>query len=115
MPKSTQQMLLRNGIIAGVVLAVGVLLSISTTETSGSGTWWLLGLAALAWLQGSLLRREIHTSGRLLRLFQAVAYALLGFALVSLLPVSPARLAGDAIVLALIAALFAWPRARRAR
>jgi hypothetical protein len=115
MPKSSQRLLLRNGIVAAVVITVGVLLSISTSETSGAGTWWLLGLAALAWLQSSLLRREIYTSGRLLRLFQAVAYALLGFALISLLPVSPARLVGDLLVLALIAAAFVWPRARRLR
>ncbi len=115
MPKTTQQLLVRNAIVATAVLAIGVLLSISTSDTNGGGTWWLLALAGLAWGQSVLLRREIHTSGRLLRLFQAVAYALLGFALVSLLPISLARLGGDVLVLVLIAAAFVWPRARRAR
>jgi len=115
MSKSSQQLLLRNGIVAAAVIAIGVLLSIGTSEANSDGTWWLLGLAGLAWLQSLLLRREIHTSGRQLRLFQAVAYALLGFALVSLLPVTPGRLLGDVLVLALITAAFVWPRARRAR
>lgn len=101
-------------IIAAIVLAAGLLISLSPVNYAGR-TWWLLLLAVLAWGQGTLLRRDIITSGLPLRLFSTLSWALLGFALVSLLP-GQARLIGDILVLLVaVTSFFVGPRMRRAR
>jgi hypothetical protein len=110
MSNPNQRLLLSYAMVATIALATGVLLSISD-----GGTWWLLVLAVLAWVQSINLRRQIHTSGLLLRLFSAVAWTLLGFALVSLLPPVALRLIGDLVVLLILAATFVGPHMRRAR
>ncbi len=100
----------RYGLIAAAVLSIGLAISLQA-----GGTWWLLLLATMAWVQTLVFRREIMTSGLPLRLFSTVAWALLGFALASLLP-HPIKLAGDALVLLLaLASFLAGPHLRRVR
>lgn len=62
-------------------------------------------MAALSWGQALLLRREILTSGLLSRLFNAVSWALLGFAVATLLP-PPTRIIGDGVVVLIVLATF---------
>lgn len=105
-----RQRMVRYAAIAAVTLATGLIISFRA-----DGTWWLLLLAGLAWLQVLLLRREIVTSGLPLRLFNTVSWALLGFAAVSLLP-DTTHLIGDIVILLLaLASFFVGPRLRRAR
>jgi hypothetical protein len=90
-------------------LLVGLVISFRS-----HGIWWLLLMAVLAWAQGRVLRREISTSGLPLRLFNTISWALLGFAVTSLLP-DPARIIGDVVVLLLAIGAFIHTRLRRAR
>lgn len=100
----------RYAVIATAVLSIGLAISLQA-----GGTWWLLLLAAMAWVQTLVFRREIMTSGLPLRLFSTVAWALLGFALVSLLP-DPGRLIGDVLVLLVaVASFLVGPHLRRVR
>lgn len=95
--------------IAACVLIAGMLISFGR-----HATWWLLALSALAWVQGRNLRREISTSGAPLRIFHIVAWALLGLAVVSLLPM-PARMIGDVAVVLVALALSIGQLTRRTR
>jgi hypothetical protein len=116
MHNSNRRLFIVYTVAASVVLSIGLLLSLGSDAASGArNTWWLLGLAVLSWAQALLLRREISTSGRLLRLFSALSWALLGFALVSLFSSPSVRILGDLVVLLIIAATFVGPRMRRAR
>lgn len=101
--------LARYAALATLVIAAGLIISLQP-----GGTWWLLLMAALAWVQVWLLRREILTSGLVRRLFNAVSWALLGFAGASLLPGS-ARIIGDLVVLLIVLASFVGMGMRRAR
>lgn len=110
MYENTRKRLLRYTVVAVVAIIAGLIISFRS-----GGTWWLLVMAALAWIQALLLRREIVTSGLPLRLFNTVAWSLLGFALASLLP-DPARIIGDVVVLLIAIATFVVaPHVRRAR
>lgn len=115
MSKSNQRLLFSYATLAAIMLTVGFVVSLHNAADGTSGTWWLLCLSALAWGQAMLLRKEIRTSGVLLRLFNAVSWALLGFAGVSLFSAVPARVIGDVIVLVILAVAFVGPRLRRAR
>lgn len=101
--------------LATAIIVIGVLISLSDITGGTGGTWWLLLLSALSWIQVMLLRREIRTSGLLVRMFSVVSWALLGFAVVSLLSAVPARIIGDLLVLFILAVVFVGPRLRRAR
>jgi hypothetical protein len=107
--EANQRMLNRYIAIGALVLLAGLVISFRAR-----GTWWLLLMAALAWAQSRVLRREITTSGLPLRLFNTISWALLGFAITSLLP-DPARIIGDVVVLLVAVGAFIHTRLRRVR
>jgi hypothetical protein len=109
MNKNARARLARYTAVAVAALCAGLLISFGRYAT-----WWLLVMAALAWLQTLRLRRDISTSGMPLLIFNIVAWALLGLALVGLLP-TPAHLIGDVVVLLIAAGLYIRASTRRTR
>jgi hypothetical protein len=95
--------------IAAAALSAGLLISFGHYAT-----WWLLGMASLAWMQSQQLRRDINTSGLPLLIFHIVAWALLGLAIVGLLP-EPARFIGDVLILLAAAGVYIRASTRRTR
>lgn len=101
--------LIRSLLSAGLALGAGLLISFGRFAT-----WWLLALAALAWIYSRYLRRDLSTSGSPLLIFHIVAWALLGMAVSSLLP-NPTRIIGDVVVLLLAAGVYIRQTTRRIR
>jgi glucan phosphoethanolaminetransferase (alkaline phosphatase superfamily) len=101
--------LIRDSVIAAVLVLVGMALSVSP-----GGTWWLLGLAALVWAQTTLVRTLPRRSPLMQELYRALAWLLLAFAALSLLPEALRPLA-DVLALLAVAATVLGPKIRRAR
>lgn len=109
MNKHARARIIRYIAIAAVALTAGLLISFGR-----HATWWLLAMAALTWLQGLRLRRDINTSGLPLQIFHIAAWALLGLAVVGLLPM-PSHMIGDVVVLLIAAGLYIRASTRRIR
>ncbi|NNJ09391.1 hypothetical protein EKD04_003515 [Chloroflexales bacterium ZM16-3] len=109
MNKNARARLARYIAIAVVALCAGLLISFGRYAT-----WWLLAMAALAWLQSRRLRRDIITSGLPLKIIHIVAWSLLGLAVVGLLP-TPTRIIGDGVVLLIAAGFYIHASTRRIR
>jgi hypothetical protein len=109
MNKNARARIARYIALAVAALCAGLLISFGHYAT-----WWLLAMAALAWLQSLRLRRDISTSGMPLLICHIVAWALLGLAIVGLLPMS-AHLIGDVVVLLIAAGLYIRASTRSTR
>jgi multidrug transporter EmrE-like cation transporter len=109
MTPGQRRRVLRDSAVALAIATVGLVLTITP-----GGTWWLLGLAALAGAQTALLRRRASGLPLAYDLYRALAWTLLAFAGVSLLP-ETARPLADVIALLVVAATIFWPKIRRAR
>lgn len=109
MNKHARARLIRHTITAAIALGAGLLISFGRYAT-----WWLLAMAVLAWLQSLRLRRDISTSGLPLQSFHIAAWALLGLAIVGLLPM-PDRIIGDVVVLLIAAGIYIRASTRRIR
>ncbi|NTV66017.1 MAG: hypothetical protein HGA65_21125 [Oscillochloris sp.] len=100
MNRNARSRIVNDSIIAATTLCAGLLISFGH-----HATWWLLAMAALAWLQTLRLRRDVSTSGMPLKIFRIVAWSLLGLAVVGLVAM-PTRIIGDAVILLIAAGLY---------